>query len=122
MNFDEFVEFVPLDRSNPYIYIRNINSLRLVKGAIDLGGLEFDDKGDCKCSVLINPLNYVVAICQNPNGKFTIKKRKTNISLNSKSLIYHLLKLGYLEKQQYIATSPEKGVLLINREDKRNGL
>lgn len=117
MNFDEFVEFVPLDRSNPYIYIRDIYSLRLVKRAIDLGGLEFDDKGDCKCSVLINPLNNVVAICQNPNGKFTIKKSRTNISLNSKSLIDHLLKLGYSEKKHYITTSTKKGVLLIDMNE-----
>lgn len=124
MNFDEFVEFEPRSRYNgiPYVYIRGSNSIRLSKAAIDLGDFKFDDKGDCKCSVLINPVNFMFAIRQNPNGKFSLKKCRTNFSLNNCSLIDHLMRLGYLEKKHYIVTSPEKGVLLIDMEDKRNGL
>ncbi len=119
MNFDEFVEFEPTNyRSNkPTIRIRNTCSIDLSKSAIDLGGFEFDYKGSCKCSVLIDAANFTFAIKMNPNGKFTLKKYRTNFSLNSSSLIDYLIKLGYLEKKHYITTSSVKGVLLIKRED-----
>lgn len=115
-NLDGFVEFEPRVRYNgiPYVYIRDSNSIRLSKGAVDLGGFEFDDKGDCKCSVLINPVNFMFAIRQNPNGKISFKKNQTNFSLNNRSLVDHLIKIGYLEKKRYIVTSPEKGVLLVD--------
>lgn len=117
-NLDGFVSFEPSDNRKPYIYIRDSSSIRLSKSAIDLGGFEFDDKGCCKCSVLINPVNFMFAIMQNPNGKFSLKKHRTIFHLNSRSLIDHLIKLNYEEKKHYITTRLEKGVLLVDRKDK----
>lgn len=118
---DEFVEFEPSNNryNKPTIYIRDSDSIRLSKSAIDLGGFEFDDKCSCKCSVLINNVNIMFAIKMNPNGNFTLKKYGHNFSLNSRSLIDYLIKLGYLEKKHYIATILEKGVLLVERKDNR---
>ena len=115
-NLDGFVNFEPSDNRKPYLYIRDSSSIRLSKGAIDLGGFEFDDKGYCKCSVLINPVNFMFAIMQNPNGKFSLKKHQTNFYLNSRSLIDNLINLNYAEKKHYIATSSGKGVLLVERK------
>lgn len=116
MNYDDFVEF----KTVCYKAVVSIKNggyhIRLSNLAIDLSGFEFDNTGVCKCSVLINPANMMVAIKQSPNGDCSIRKNSNGYVLNNRRLILYLKKMGYTERKKYFAKSPEKGVLIFSMD------